>query len=156
MSKIIFCTDYTQCFKSYAQYFCNYTLLKMRAVAYSIKSFEKEPLAKANHKKHDITLISNPLTIETAEYASGKDAVIISDGDALSDEVLKLLSSLQVNYIINRAFVTTDLNRAAATRNNIKLVSVLSQAEEENLSLYDIARCIIEHLDGLQENKSSF
>ena len=44
----------------------------MKAVAYSIKPFEKEFLAKANQKKHDITLISNPLGIETVIYAKGK------------------------------------------------------------------------------------
>ncbi len=49
----------------------------MKVVAYSIKSFEKEFLAKANQKKHDITLISNPLSPETTRYAEGKDAVVV-------------------------------------------------------------------------------
>ena len=58
----------------------------MRVVAYSIKSFEKEPLAIANHKKHDITLISNSLSPKTASYAEGKEAVIVFNEDELSED----------------------------------------------------------------------
>jgi D-lactate dehydrogenase len=46
----------------------------MKAVAYSVKAFEKEFLAKANQKKHDITLISNVLSMDTITYAREKDA----------------------------------------------------------------------------------
>jgi D-lactate dehydrogenase len=56
----------------------------MKAVAYSIKTFEKEYLAKANQKKHDITLISNPLGPDTVIYAEGKDAVIVFTNDDVS------------------------------------------------------------------------
>jgi D-lactate dehydrogenase len=49
----------------------------MKVIAYSVKTFEKEVLAKANDKKHDITLISNALTIQTADYAKGKKAVLV-------------------------------------------------------------------------------
>ena len=55
----------------------------MKAVVYSIKSFEKEYLAKANQKKHDITLIANPLSVDTVSFARGKDAVIVFKNDDL-------------------------------------------------------------------------
>jgi D-lactate dehydrogenase len=56
----------------------------MKVVAYSVELFEKEFLAKANQKKHDITLISNPLSPETALYAEGKDAVVVFTNDDVS------------------------------------------------------------------------
>ena len=49
----------------------------MKVVAYSVKSFEKESLAKANQKKHDIILITNPLNLKITLYDQGKDAVVV-------------------------------------------------------------------------------
>jgi hypothetical protein len=49
----------------------------MKVVAYSVREFEKEFVARANHKQHDITLISNTLNLETALYAQGKEAVVV-------------------------------------------------------------------------------
>jgi D-lactate dehydrogenase len=72
----------------------------MKAVAYSIQSFEKEFLAKANFKKHDITLISNYLSLSTVMYAEGKEAVIVYCEDVLSEEILIRLLSYGVSYII--------------------------------------------------------
>jgi len=59
----------------------------MKVVAYSIMPCEKEFLAKANQKKHDITLISNPLSLDTACYAEGKDAVLVNTNDSVSANV---------------------------------------------------------------------
>ena len=75
----------------------------MKAVAYSVKSFEKEYLAKANEKKHDITLISNPLCAETVSFAEGKDAVVVFTNDDLSAPVIKKLKELGVKYIATRS-----------------------------------------------------
>ena len=36
----------------------------MRVLVYNIQDFEKETLAKANAKVHDLTLVSNPLNLE--------------------------------------------------------------------------------------------
>src|SRR5665213_2461480 len=96
----------------------------MKAVAYSIKPFEKEFLAKANQKKHDITLISNALSAETAIYARGKDAVIVSVYDDVSETIIDLLAGFCIKYIATRSAGTDHIDKAAVTKYGIKLASV--------------------------------
>lgn len=96
----------------------------MKAVAYSIKPFEKEFLAKANQKKHDITLISNSLTLETAIYAEGKDAVIVFTSDDVSEPVIEKLSGSGIKYIVTRSAGTDHIDKEAAAKYNIKLSNV--------------------------------
>lgn len=108
----------------------------MKVVAYSIKSFEKEPLALANHKKHEITLISNLLSNETVSYASGKDAVIVFEDDDVSASVIDRLAGLGVKHIATRSTSVKHIDQDAAASHGIKVASVpqsalkgLSQAE---------------------------
>ncbi|PRY54372.1 D-lactate dehydrogenase [Arcticibacter pallidicorallinus] len=96
----------------------------MRAVAYSIRSFEKEPLAIANRKKHEITLISNGLCLETAEYATGKQAVIISDRDQITPEVISRLAQLGVKFIAVRSSEIHQVDKQATSQHNMKLAVV--------------------------------
>ncbi|HTE00109.1 MAG TPA: 2-hydroxyacid dehydrogenase [Mucilaginibacter sp.] len=96
----------------------------MKVVAYSIKPFEKEFLAKANRKKHDITLISNPLSAETTIYAEGKDAVIVFTNDDVSAPVIENLASLGIKYIITRSAGTDHIDKEAAAKYHIKLSNV--------------------------------
>jgi D-lactate dehydrogenase len=102
----------------------------MKAVAYSIKSFEKEYLAKANQKKHDITLISNPLGPDTVIYAKGKNAVIVFTNDDVSAEVVKKLSDLGVQYIVTRSVGTNHIDKNAATLYGIKIANVSSYSSQ--------------------------
>lgn len=96
----------------------------MKAVAYSIKPFEKEFLAKANQKKHDITLISNPLSIDTAIYADGKDAVIVFTNDDVSAPVIERLAGYGIKYIATRSAGTDHIDREAAAKFKIKIANV--------------------------------
>jgi D-lactate dehydrogenase len=96
----------------------------MKVVAYSIKPFEKEYLAKANQKRHDITLISNALSLDTASYAAGKEAVIVVTNDDVSAKVINKLASLGVRYIITRSSGTDQIDKAAAARHGIKWANV--------------------------------
>ncbi|BAU53850.1 2-hydroxyacid dehydrogenase [Mucilaginibacter gotjawali] len=96
----------------------------MKAVAYSIKPFEKEFLAKANQKKHDITLISNSLSLETAIYAEGKDAVIVFTNDDVSAPVIERLAGFGIKYITTRSSSVDQINVAAADKFGIKLANV--------------------------------
>jgi D-lactate dehydrogenase len=96
----------------------------MKAVAYSIKPFEKEYLAKANQKKHDITLISNALDIDTAIYAKGKDAVIVFTNDNVSAPVIELLSKMGVRFIVTRSVGTDHIDKEAAAAHHIKIANV--------------------------------
>jgi len=102
----------------------------MKAVAYSIKPYEKEYLAKANQKKHDITLISNPLSIETVMFAEGKDSVIVSPNDGVSADVVKKLAGYGIKYIVTRSTGTDHIDEAAAEKYGIKLSNVPSYSPQ--------------------------
>lgn len=101
---------------------------RMRVVAYSIKSTEKEPLAIANHKKHDITLISNSLSDETVFYAEGKDAVVVFTDDEVSAKVINKLAKLGIRYIATRSIDSSHIDQQEANNQNIKIASVPSSA----------------------------
>lgn len=111
----------------------------MKVVAYSVKPFEREQLAKANQKKHYITLIFNSLSLETAVFAAGKQAVIVSLTDDVSTEVISKLASLGVKYITTRSAVTTNIDKYSANLHGIKL----GDASDE----IDIASQTIKNLD---------
>jgi D-lactate dehydrogenase len=102
----------------------------MKVVAYSIKPFEKEFLAKANQKKHDITLISNPLGMDTSIYAEGKEAVIVFTNDDVSASVIDKLAGLGVKFITTRSAGTDHIDKTAAVKNNIKLANVPSYSPQ--------------------------
>lgn len=93
----------------------------MRVVAYNIKEFEKELLAKANAKVHDLTLISNGLNFSTIHYAEGKEAIIVSDRDVLDKSLLEALSKIGVKKVVTRSITLDhiDVLYAAALRLHI-------------------------------------
>jgi lactate dehydrogenase-like 2-hydroxyacid dehydrogenase len=128
----------------------------MRVVAYSIKSFEKEPLAIANHKKHDITLISNSLSPDTVSYAAGKEAVIVFTDDDISEAVINKLADLGVKYIATRSTSTLHINQDAAAKRNIKIANVPAvslMAFSANEMPLALAKETILNLDKWQENR---
>jgi hypothetical protein len=96
----------------------------MKVVVYSVRPFEKEFLARANQKKHDITLISNALTSDTAIYAQGKDAVVIFTSDEVSAWVINQLADLGIRYIATRSTATDHIDKEAAAGRGIKLANV--------------------------------
>jgi D-lactate dehydrogenase len=96
----------------------------MKVVAYSIKGFEKEFLAKANQRKHDITLISNPLSLETIAYATGKDAVIVAPNDSVTGPVINKLADMGIKYLTTRSSGTDHIDIKAAAKRNIHIANV--------------------------------
>lgn len=98
----------------------------MKVVAYSVKEFEKEFLARANKRQHDITLISNPLSLETAMYAEGKEAVVVFTNDDVSESVINKLADLGIKYIATRSLETDHIDRKAAGLRKMKLANVPS------------------------------
>lgn len=128
----------------------------MKAVAYSIRPFEKEFLAKANQKKHDITLISNGLNIDTAGYAEGKDAVIIFTDDDVSAPVIGELARLGITNMVTCSNNANHIDKALAARYDIKTCNVKSYPPWSYISsktLQDVAGQIIKNLDLWQQNK---
>jgi len=102
----------------------------MKVVAYSIKPFEKEFLIRANRKKHDITLISNALSFETASFAAGKDAVLVFTNDDVSAPVINKLGGLGVKYIATRSSGTDHIDKSAAENLGIKLANIPAYSPE--------------------------
>jgi D-lactate dehydrogenase len=102
----------------------------MKAVAYSIRAFEREFLAIANHKKHDITLISNRLSMETALYAEGKRAVIVFTNDEVSEQVIDRLAKLGVKFIATRSTGTDHIDEDAAALHGMRVANVPSYSPQ--------------------------
>lgn len=119
----------------------------MKAVAYSIKSCEKEPLVRANNKKHDITLISNRLTLDTVSYAKGKEAVLVFSSDDLSAPVLNRLKELGVKYIFTRSSGVDHIDLEEAKRLGIQVTNTSSYSPDSIEALQVIAAKTIDNLD---------
>ena len=102
----------------------------MKAVAYSIRAFEREFLAVANHKRHDITLISNPLNMKTVLYAEGKQAVIVFTTDDVSAKIISKLAAMGVKYILTRSTGMDHIDRGAASAQDIQIANVQSYSPQ--------------------------
>jgi D-lactate dehydrogenase len=87
-------------------------------------------LAKANQKKHDITLISNALSLETIIYAEGKNAVIVFTNDDVSAPVINKLAEMGIKYITTRSSGTDHIDKEEAAKFNIKLSNVPSYSPQ--------------------------
>lgn len=96
----------------------------MKAVAYSVRPFEREFLARANQKKHDITLISNALSLDTLVYAQGKTAVIVFTNDDLSAKVIMRLAAIGIRYIVTRSVGTDHIDMKTAAKYKIRVSNV--------------------------------
>jgi lactate dehydrogenase-like 2-hydroxyacid dehydrogenase len=127
----------------------------MKAVAYNIEPYEKEFLAKANQKKHDITLISNPLSRETVIFAEGKDAIIVLTDDAITAHLIEKLSILGIKYIVTNSDDAGHIDKAAAASYGIKIANISANPlpNNSNEALQQIADQTIKSLDLWQQNK---
>ncbi len=123
----------------------------MKAIAYNIKPQEKESLALANNKRHDLTLISNELNERTVSYAQGKEVVIISTYDLLDRKMLWELKNAGVKKIITRSKVTTHIDLKEATRMEFKVantpdedqsIASIAQQTIRNLNLWENGKCV--------------
>ncbi|MVZ67556.1 lactate dehydrogenase [Sphingobacterium sp. DK4209] len=121
----------------------------MRVIAYNILDQEKEVLAKANAKVHDLTLISNELNLSTIHFASGKDAVLISERDILDRVMLFELYKMGVKSIITRSKATDhiDLEYAGELKMHVANVPFDSSMESiakqtiQNLTQWMVGGC---------------
>lgn len=127
----------------------------MKAVAYNINPFEKEFLAKANQKKHDITLIANPLSHDTVNYAAGKDAVIVYMNDDIGAPVIEKLADLGVKYMVTCSAKANTVVNKVASAHGIKMsnIPVDPLQEQTHDAFQEIADQTIESLDLWQQNK---
>lgn len=123
----------------------------MKAVAYNIKDFEKELLARANGKVHDLTLISNALSFNTLHYALGKEVVIVSEDDHLSADILGKMKTMGVQKIVTRSVATDHIDLFCAADLNIQVANTpyedrspkgIAEQTIRNLNLWDKGRCV--------------
>lgn len=123
----------------------------MKVVAYNIKDFEKELLAVANGKVHDLTLISNDLNRRTMHYAVGKEVIIISDQDKLDKAMLQELHQIGIRKIITRSILTGHINLKAADLLGIQVANTpyvdqsakgIAAQTIRNLTFWENDKCV--------------
>ncbi|WP_159633748.1 lactate dehydrogenase [Sphingobacterium composti Ten et al. 2007 non Yoo et al. 2007] len=111
----------------------------MRVVAYNIQEFEKQTLAKANAKVHDLTLISNPLNLATIRYAVGKEVVIVSANDKLDKEMLQALSAIGVKKIITRSVSLNHIDVSFANKLGLHVANTPAEDDSpKNIAIQTI------------------
>lgn len=121
----------------------------MRVVAYNIQEFEKQTLAKANAKVHDLTLISNPLNLATVRYAEGKEVVIVSPQDNLDQTLLDALHKIGVKKIITRSHSLDHIDLAYAGKLRLHVANTPTADDSPK----SIAKQTIENLNNWVSNQ---
>src|SRR5665213_2330460 len=126
----------------------------MKAVMYNVRPFENEFLAKANKKKHDITLISNSLNADTVMYAAGKNTVIVTGRDDVTAAIIEKLAGLGIKYLVTRSIGTSHIDKEAAFSFALKLSNLpfysplvknmQANADQviKNLDLWELNKCV--------------
>ncbi|AIM36188.1 lactate dehydrogenase [Sphingobacterium sp. ML3W] len=123
----------------------------MKVVVYSIQTHEKELLAVANGKMHDLTLIANGLNEETKVYASGKDVVVISGADILKSSMIQTLKSMGVARIMTRTLGTDHIDLVEAGNLDIQVANTpfedqspkgIAEQTIRNLNLWGAGKCV--------------
>ena len=97
--------------------------------------------------------------METVQYASGKDVVILSADDYLPEAIIKKLASMGVKYVALRATDTSNIDKHAAERYGISVAAVNhsspapSTGPEFIVHHYEIASTTINNLDTWSDGK---
>jgi len=120
----------------------------MKVVIYTVKNEEKEWLALANAKRHDLTLISNNLDKNTLKFAEGKDVVIVSQSDCLNAQTLHDLKQLAIQRIICRSRSTAHIDLVEAARLDMQVVNTVAADK----SMRGMVQQAIRNLDFLENN----
>ncbi|MEJ6980049.1 2-hydroxyacid dehydrogenase [Pedobacter sp. P351] len=86
----------------------------MKVLIYSTKDFERSYLISANKMKHELTCVTEALSLETAALGQGFEAVVVFTGDDISTAVVEKLNKVGVKYIAVRAvgYDNVDIKRA--------------------------------------------
>ncbi len=117
----------------------------MKAIAYNITSLEKETLILVNHKKHEITIIADKLTPETAYLASGKEVLLIFPNDKVDDKIIPILKESGIRYLACTTVETDHIDRKAAGALSFK-ISNIPTAVLENVAIEDSLKLRMEQV----------
>lgn len=96
----------------------------MKTTVFSIHQFEETQLQTANNGKHELKLLENRLTVDTAILATDSEAISIFAGDDASAMVLQKLKKVGVKYIALRTAGFNNVDVAEAFKLNIKVARV--------------------------------
>lgn len=142
----------------------------MKAIAYNIKSEEKEWLIVANYKKHDITIIANSLNVDTLAFAHGKEALIVFNEDQLDANIINGLKAIGIKYITTSSMHTAHIDLEAAKSAGLKIANVPFADGEgalkamhqviKNLDNWSTGKCVgnaccAKHCDASMETKAA-
>ncbi|WP_051359975.1 2-hydroxyacid dehydrogenase [Adhaeribacter aquaticus] len=95
----------------------------MQVTVFSALSFEKEFIEKAG-SGHQINYISEPLTLENVQSATGSEAVCLFTHDDASAPVLEKLKALGVKYVALRSAGYEHVNLPKAQELGLKVANV--------------------------------
>lgn len=96
----------------------------MKTTVFSIHQFEETQLHKANNEKHELKLLENRLTLDTAILAANSEAISLFVGDDASAIVLQKLKKIGVKYIALRTAGFDNVDLVKARELNIKVARV--------------------------------
>jgi D-lactate dehydrogenase len=128
----------------------------MKAIAFNVETFEEPLLRQASHGHHQLTLLPDPLSEETASRATGYEAILISGKDDASENVLNILSESGIRFIVTRSAGTDHIDTEAAeklgiTVKNIPRYSPNAIAEHAVALMLALGRHLIEATDRIRE-----
>lgn len=127
----------------------------MRAIAFSVGEYEEPLLRQANQDRHELTLLTDRLGIDTVDRAEGYQAVLIFGKDDASEAVLKKLAQLNIRYLLTRSAGTDHIDTDAAetlgiTVKNIPKYSPGAIAEHAVALMLALGRHLIETTDNFR------
>jgi D-lactate dehydrogenase len=93
----------------------------MKAIAFSVGSFEEPLLRDTNHQ---LTLVADQLSKDTVEQATGHEAVLIFGTDDASRPVLTRLHQLGIRYLLTRSAGTDHIDQATADQLGIDVKNI--------------------------------
>lgn len=126
-----------------------YSNTLMKAIAYNISPHQKELLIVANHKKHDITIIGDPINLDTLAFAAGKEALLIFNEEGLNNELITGLKHLGIKYLVTASLAIDHIDVVSARIAKMKIANVpLVNANEEEYFTY-----LIKNLDDWASGK---
>ena len=127
----------------------------MRAIAFSVGEYEEPLLHDANQNRHELTLLTDPLTVANADQADGYDAVLVSGKDDASEAVLKKLADLNIRYLLTRSAGVDHIDTEAAETLGIAVKSIpryspSAIAEHAVALMLALGRHLIETTDNIR------
>jgi len=93
----------------------------MKAIAFSVGSFEEPFLQDTSHQ---LTLVTDRLSLDTVEQANGYEAVLIFGTDEATRDVLVRLSQLGIRYVLTRSAGMDHIDQSAADDLGIDVKSI--------------------------------